>query len=165
MDYRTLIPQMWRQQQEDRWRAALKVAMMNRAAPPPPYYDDLLSLTRSLISEGRYDLAVVVAQMACEVVTEQALTPILAGRKAPWNFNVGNKDVRKVYIKLTHDAIDTASFWPRFETHVVRRHEVVHRGRRVSETEARESLTAATDFLSHVEGVWVKLASIAANTP
>jgi hypothetical protein len=40
---------------------------------------------------------VIVAQMACEVITEQTMIPLLAGRKAPWNFNLGNKGVRTAY--------------------------------------------------------------------
>jgi hypothetical protein len=169
MDYRMLIPQMWHRHQEEQWRAAVKVAMINRPGPPPPpYYRNLLTLADMLITEGRqelrHELAVIVSQIACEVLIEQTLTPLLAGQKAPWNFNVGSKKVRNLYIKLTHDAIDTASFWTRFEAHVVRRHEVVHRGQRVSATEAQESLTAATDFVGHVEGVRDKLAAIVTAT-
>src|SRR2546427_11597323 len=45
-----------------------------------PYYSDLLALADALVAEGRYELTVVVAQMACEVVVEQTLTPLLKGK-------------------------------------------------------------------------------------
>jgi hypothetical protein len=158
MDYRILIPHMWREQAEEHWRAAVKVAMMNRPAPPPTYHRELLSLSGTLIHEGRCDIAVIIAQMACEVLTEETLTPLLKGRKPSWNFNVGNPKVRKLYIKLTHDRIDTAPFWTKFGAHVTRRHKVVHRGHRVSPAEALESLSVATEFVDHVEKVQKKLA-------
>jgi hypothetical protein len=86
------------------------------------------------------------------------LTPLLAaGQKPPRNFNLGNKDVRKLYTKLTGDAIDTAPdiapVWARFETHVVRRHKVVHHGHRVSAADAQDSLAVATEVINHVEKV------------
>jgi hypothetical protein len=99
------------------------------------------------------ELVVIVAQMACEVLTEQTLTPLLASQRRPWNFNVGNKAVRKLYTKLTHDAIDATPFWARFELHVDRRHKIVHHGQHANTTEAQESLTVTTEFVDHVEKV------------
>jgi len=66
---------------------------------PPPYYRELLSLASALIAEARYEfrheLAVIVAQMACEVVVEQTLTPRLKGEKPPKTFNLaGGKVLR-----------------------------------------------------------------------
>jgi hypothetical protein len=143
----------WKRNQEEQWRAGVRAAMANRTAPPAPYYRDLLSLSASLIGEGRHEAAVIVAQMACEVLTEQTLTPLLRKGQARANFNLDDKDVRKLYIKLTHDAIDQAPFWPNYRPHVVRRHQVVHRGRRVTPTEAQESLSIATQLVDHVENV------------
>ena len=133
--------------------------MANRIAPPPPYYRDLLALSAGLIGEGRHDLAVIVAQMVCEVLSEQMLMPLLGKRrKALQTFDVHKGKVRHLYTKLTHDPIDKAPFWAMHRTHVARRHEVVHRGRRVSPTEAQESLSVATQFVDHVENVQRSLA-------
>jgi hypothetical protein len=123
------------------------------AAPAPPYYRDLLALSQALITEGRPELAVIVAQMACEVLSEQVLLQRLRRSDVPPMFNVHNKRVLALYKKVTKDPIDKAAFWKGYGTHAIRRHEVVHRSRRVSLDEARESLAAATAFVNHVEAV------------
>jgi len=140
----------WRRQNEDRWRAAVKaMAVMNWSAQPA-YHDELLTLCNTLITENRYELAVVVAQMACEIVAEQMLTPLLKGGRKPWNFNLASKEPLRLYKSLTRDPIDAAAFWPTYTVHATRRHEVVHRGQRVNETEARESFNAARQFVMHL---------------
>jgi hypothetical protein len=145
---------MWRQQQEEHWRVAVNAQMvMNRSPILSPYYSDLLGLAEDLIKEGRYELVVVVAQMACEVVVEQTLMPRLKGKQPPQNFNVHRKDTRRVYKRLTHDTIETQPFWAAYERHVVRRHNVVHRGVRVGQAEARDSTFTAQLFVKHVDQV------------
>ena len=148
----------FQQQQEQQWRAAVRILLLNETPPALPYERELLSLSGTLITENRPELAVIVAQMACEVVVEQLLIPMLKGQR-PWNFNVDNKVVRKLYIKHTHDPISGAPFWVAYHAHAERRHKVVHGGQRVSTAEARESLTAATQFVDYVESVRRSLAS------
>ena len=144
----------WTRLRYQQWRVAANATMMNRTIPPAEYYRDLLAMSNSVITEGRHELAVIVAQMACEVLIEQTLTPLLKAPKAArMNFNVRRKDMLKLYTTLTHDRIDNATFWPMHGTHATRRHEVVHRGRRVNPAEAQESLTVATQFVDHVESV------------
>jgi hypothetical protein len=164
MDYWTIPQQWWKRQSEEQWRAAVGATMrMNRTVPPSLYYRDLLDLADTLIVEGRPELAVIVAQMACEVVVEQTLTPLLQRKKPPGNFNVHGK-ARKAYKRLTHDPIDKQSFWNSYGTHAIRRHDVVHRGRRVSTAEAQESLAVARQFVDHVETVQNNLAGVATPT-
>jgi len=128
--------------------------MRTRIAPPLPYYRDLLALAATLVTEGKPDLAVIVAQMACEVLSEQMLLPRIGDRS---NFNVHNKEVLRLYKMVTRDPIDTAVFWVKYDEHVVRRHEVINHSRRASLDEARESLAAATAFVDHVEAVRSRL--------
>src|SRR5712692_8365297 len=148
------VPEMWRRQREEHWRVAVNAqTMMNRSPILSPYYSDLLGLADALVAEGRYELAVVVAQMACEVVVEQTLTPLLKGKKPPQNFNVHGKGARHVYKLLTHDTIEKQPFWQSYGRHVVRRHDVVHRGGRVGPAEARDSTFTARQFVEHVDQV------------
>jgi hypothetical protein len=128
----TTAHRSWRNQAEARWRAAVSATMMmNRSTPPPPpYYNDLLALADDLFKEGRYELAVVVAQMACEVVVEQTLTPLLKGKKRPKNFNLEGGALG-VYTRLTTDQITKKPFWKPFIRHAKRRHDVIHFGGRV----------------------------------
>jgi len=122
---------------------------------PPPYYTDLLNLADILIREGRYELAVIAAQMACEVVVEQTLTPLLKGKrgKALGNFNLAGRALN-VYVQYTNDrSITDQDFWKPFIRHAKRRHDVIHFGGRVHPAEARDSTTAARQFVEHVEQV------------
>jgi hypothetical protein len=154
-----IIHQSWQQSDADS-RAVVDanmIMMKNRRVPPPPYYRDLLSLASTLIAEARYELrfelAVILAQMACEVVVEQTLTPLLKGKKPPGTFNLEGGALAK-YTLLTHDkSITKKPFWKPFTRHAKRRHKVVHRGVRVDPTQAQESLNAATQFVDHVEKV------------
>jgi len=153
-----IIRGWWEQQHRAHWRAAITMNMMNRTPlPPPPYYRDLLSLASTLIAEARYEfryeLTVIVAQMACEVVVEQTLTPLLKGKKRPRTFNLQGGALN-AYTQSTHDrAITKQPFWKPFTHHAKRRHKVVHGSARVNHAEAQESLTVATQLVNHVEKV------------
>jgi len=140
----------WQRQNEQRWRTAVKAMSMNWTTQPP-YHDELLTLSHTLIGEGKYDLAVVVAQMACEVLAEQTMRPLLKpGQKKPWNFNLASKEPLKLYKKLTHDKIDAETFWPTYTKHVERRHKILHGSERANEAQARESFDVARAFVMHL---------------
>jgi HEPN domain-containing protein len=145
---------MWRRHDEELRRAAVMATMrvMNQTPPSPPYYSDLLGLADALLREGRYELAVVVAQMACEVVVEQTLTPFLKDKR-PKTFDL-TTGVINSYMRWTRDRnITKQSFWKPYCRHAQRRHDVVHRGARVSPSEARDSTTTARQFVEHVDQV------------
>jgi len=80
----------WEHQHRAHWRAAISANMMNRMPLPAPYYRDLLSLAATLIAEARYEfryeLVVIVAQMACEVVVEQTVDAAPQGQEAAYYF-------------------------------------------------------------------------------
>ena len=152
-----IIRGWWEQQHRAHWRAAVSANMMFRTPPPPPYYRDLLGLASVLIAEARYEfrheLAVIVAQMACEILVEQTVASRVKSLKPRQTFNLHAKETRKLYKSATADDIEQTHFWPQYGPHAIRRHEVVHRGRRVNQAEAQESLTVATQFVDHVEKV------------
>ena len=147
----------WDHQHRPQRLAAADASMMFFRMPPSPYYRDLLGLASTLISEAkhqfRYELAVILAQMACEVLVEQTVASRVKSLKPRQTFNLHAKETRKLYKSATADDIEQAHFWPQYGPHAIRRHEVVHRGRRVSPAEAQESLTVATQFVAHVEKV------------
>jgi hypothetical protein len=151
------ILRTWWNQGEERWREAVRAStLLHRTPPPPPYYRALLFLASDLITgqyELRHELVVIVAQMACEVVVEQTLTPLLKGKKPPRTFNLEGGALPK-YTQLTHDrSIKKQPFWKPFVHNAKLRHKVVHRGSRVGETDANKALTMATQFVDHVERV------------
>ncbi len=156
----TAILRTWWNQEDERWRAAVKATtFIQRTPPPPPYYRALLSLASDLISgqyELRHELAIAAAQMACEVVVEQTLTPLLKGKKPPKNFNLagGKGGALETYKKLTDDrSITKKPFWTPFVHHADLRNKIVHAGKRVGQADAEKSLSVATQFVDHVENV------------
>jgi hypothetical protein len=152
------ILRTWWDQGDERRREFVRASrLLYHTPPPPPYYRALLGLASSLIAEDRYELrhelAVIVAQMACEVVVEQTLTPLLKGTKPPRTFSLEGGALSK-YTLLTHDrSITKKPFWKPFVRYAKLRHKVVHRGARVGEADAHKALTMATQFVEHVEKV------------
>jgi hypothetical protein len=153
------ILRTWWNQGDERWREAVRAStLLHRTPPPPPYYRALLSLAQDLLTGGQYELrhelAIVVAQMACEVVVEQTLTPLLPkNKKPPKNFNLegGKGAALETYTRLTHDQITKEPFWKPFVHHANLRHKIVHAGKRVGQADAEKSLRVATQFVDHVE--------------
>ena len=65
-----------------------------------------------LLAEGRYDLAVIVAQMACEVLVEQTVASRVKSLDPRQTFNLHAEKTRKLYNRATGDDIEKAHFWP-----------------------------------------------------
>ena len=150
-----MVPHMWATQAANSRAAVLAATtlLMRNRVPLSPYYSDLLALADALFKGSRSELAVVVAQMACEVVVEQTLTPRRRERKAPPNYNLRKKVTRQIYEQVTRDSIRTHPFWAAYGRHVDRRDKVVHHGHRVDPSEARDSITTAHQFVEHVDTV------------
>jgi hypothetical protein len=151
-----IIQESW-QQQDSRAVVYENVTMKKNQMVPSPYYRELLSLASALVADGRYafryELAVIVAQTACEILVEQTIASRVKGLNPQQTFNLHNKKTRKLYKSATADDIEKVHFWPQYGPHAIRRHEAVHRGRRVGPAEAQESLAVATQFVDHVEKV------------
>jgi hypothetical protein len=69
--------------------------LCSREAEVVTYPQNLFSLARTLIDEGRFSIAVIVAHMACEIATERSA--------------------------LTGDEVQTAAFWQKFKESAQRR--------------------------------------------
>lgn len=143
-------------------KASIKVAASVTAkAKVTTYPQALLVTARSLIDTGQHSIAVVVSHMACEVATERALSDAFAKNgiqyleesvsKLLGSFNIGNPRLRKLYADLTGDLIEDQPFWQKFKESSERRNHIIHRGKIVGEDEARESLKAATDLITHLK--------------
>jgi hypothetical protein len=138
--------------------ASAKVSLQTETITYP---DSLLSLARTLINEGRYSIAVIVAHMACEIATERSLSAAFATRglqylEAPVDellngYNLANERIRKLYIALTGDEVETESFWQRFKESARRRNSIIHSGAIVGRAEAKESYKAAADLVAHLQ--------------
>jgi hypothetical protein len=85
-----------------------------------PYPERLLAVAQDLIAREEFSIAMVVAHMACEIRTEQALSR----RRKMSGYNLGNSRVRNLYNVVTGDQIEGQSFWPAFKRAAALRHNV-----------------------------------------
>jgi hypothetical protein len=128
-----------------------------------PYHENLLALARQLIQEGRHQLAVVVAQMASEVLAEQVLAARLErrnlGELEKWidwrtpSSNLSSEIVLKLYVALTGDQIQEQPFWGDYKAHVELRNDIVHGGRQVDLATAEKSVEVVSKLLQHLAAV------------
>src|SRR5262249_41237884 len=125
------------------------------------YPRNLLSVARTLIDEGRFSIAVIVAHMACEIATERSLAEAFAIKELQYleasvddlinGYNLANDRIRKLYTALTGDEVQTAAFWQNFKESAQRRNKIIHGGTIVGKTEAEEAYEAATAFVAHLK--------------
>lgn len=137
------------------WAAGTVVALRSMCRPWRCHHDG-----------GSYDYTVVAAQTACEVLVLETLTDLLkltsGGSALPFAtawFEKNNRTpslrderLRDLWNALAADQIQETEWWSAYQTHVVRRHGVVHRGHDPSRREAQDSLQAAHAFIGHVAG-------------
>lgn len=166
------IPELWRRRDEDYWRIAATAMSRGRTPQPPPYHEELLDTSRRLIAEGdekKYQLAVVMAQAACEILTDQVITALIErvepeslrawiGERTTQRNHFANKRVRELYSALTGDEINPGEgLWQQYVTHVERRHKVVHRGDAVSKDDATHSYETARQVIDYLRAVQERL--------
>ena len=109
------------------------------------------------------EIAVILSQMACEIVCELAFTAVVAKKKVSGlqttvdellpSYNLGAERVRKAYVALSGDKITTQPYWADFKAHVKRRNQIVHKGARATPVDAEESIAVAKSLVSHLERI------------
>jgi hypothetical protein len=129
----------------------------------PPWYRSLLESANRLMSDGQREIAVVTAQMACEIYTETAFSTLFRKKAVQYledsiagllpSYNLGNDRVRNLYVALTGDNIQDQPFWSRYKSAVSLRNGAIHRGERVSEIQAQDALRAFEEVVHHIESV------------
>ncbi len=124
-------------------------------------HEILLDTAKSLISQEHYMSAVVIAQTACEILTELTIKTILVAKRLDYldhpisgllpNYNLGNEKVRKLYVALSGDKIQDTPFWVGYTKMVTLRNKVVHKGTRPSLQQAEQAYKAAKELIKHLE--------------
>jgi hypothetical protein len=122
---------------------------------------ELLDRGDELFAQKHYDLAVIVAQTACEVLVADAMRSLLEGQASEdllgWlmsgvsSYTLIDDSTRKLWNKLTDTEIQTEGWWENYREHVKRRNKIVHAGERVDADAARSSLAAARELFSFIE--------------
>jgi hypothetical protein len=163
MDFMPQIARQWHERLRRRMARVVGTAPLRQSTSGPALHQELLVVARRLASQGEHRAAVVIAQTACEVLTEQVIRHLLELARAKalkdWaldvignrNFNLDNERVRKLYVALSDDRIMDRSLWAPYQAHVRLRHRVAHRGELPSEGEAKASCDAAGALLEHLE--------------
>ena len=148
-----------------RW--SIIVRMLLLFANQPPYHEALLHAAKTNLDAHQHAIALVIAHMACEVLTEQAISAAFKARGVEWlddavtdglpSRNLGNDRVLAVYVALTNDPIQTATFWQKFKETSALRNKAVHHGRRITADEGRIACEAAEAMVTHLSAVMRKL--------
>lgn len=124
------------------------------------YPQELLSIAKSLIDSGLYNIAVVVSHMACEIATERAFANSFTNKGIQYlenavtsllnGYNITNDRVRTLYTALTDDDIQKQPFWQRLKESTTRRNKIIHKGLTVGKTEAEDSHQVASDLVVYL---------------
>jgi hypothetical protein len=122
-----------------------------------PLHEDLLDSARRFIAQEHHGVAVVLAQTAAEVFTEQMRTQLVQRQVSAdvgkWIVSRTGRARARIdfYVAVTGDRIkDDHEFWPEYTKHLARRNEVVHQGRRVSKEEAEHSCRVVQTMISRM---------------
>ncbi len=130
------------------------------------HWTKLLDAAERLYNTGEYGVAVVVAQTACEVIVERAMTQAFAAKKVPEledpmlrylsSYSLDGDRNRKFYNALTgddmgHNPGGTIGFWQGYRKLVEHRNLTVHSGHDLPQADARADLNAAKQFVAHIE--------------
>jgi hypothetical protein len=135
------------------------------AVPVLPYHYDVLTSARDFLDAGMDDIAVIMAQTACEIATEHVISRLLGHHKLPPIFepwvkagvrrsDIADDRVLTLYRTLSDDqGITREPFWQPYRKHVEARNGVVHQGKHVSKEQAQESYDVALKLIHHFEAV------------
>jgi len=155
----------------------ITLGVMATSTPPLPstsqdFALQLLHAAEEMLASGRYEVAVVTAQMACEMSVEQVFGVFFEARglsdlEAPIedllpSYNLGNDKVRRLYSALTFDQVSREFFWSEYKTMVSIRNKAVHAGGRVQQSQAAMALRIAAALLEHLNLVLAQATETAA---
>ena len=127
-----------------------------------PFHQKLLAEAKAALNLGQNEMAVVLAQTASEQCTEWAMATCFDSRGCKdltgpicdlvRPLDICNDRVRHLYSVLTGDSPKKKPFWKQLEAHAKRRHDVVHRGVKVSGEQANESVATVEQYVLYAEG-------------
>ena len=127
------------------------------------YPRELLESAKEMTLRSRHEIAVVTAQMACEICAERVLRTYYRFKEVTFlenaiedllpSYNLANEKVRRVYVALTGDPIQQQYFWSEYKTMVTIRNKAVHAGARIQESQAQMVCRIASSVVKHLQAV------------
>lgn len=127
------------------------------------HHETLIGMAKDALDRKEFELSVILATCACEMLTERAFRLLFSYRdieylydsviERQWEYNNITKERnRNLYIVLSKDDISkTFKGWSDFHKHYIRRHEIAHRGKTVDEEDAKKSLQIVNEYIKHIE--------------
>lgn len=125
------------------------------------YPQTLLSTARSLIDDGQFGIAVVVAHMACEIAIERSMSEAFSRKNIEYleepilgflnGYSLAKERDRILYNAITGDAIQQQNFWQKYTESATRRNKIIHAGKIVGKAEAEESFKVTSDLISYLK--------------
>jgi hypothetical protein len=115
-----------------------------------------------MIEQRRHELAVVTAQIACEIEIQDAIEAAVDAPEgslarmaidASPSWSLIDKRARKVFAAIFGKAPTGQAWWRDYTDHVKRRNNILHRGARVTEMDARRSLGVTEELVDWVQAV------------
>ncbi|GEM_PF-2026663 len=139
-----------------------KVPMARIEAVALHQHEMLLKKANEAVNRNEYSLAIILAQVACELCVERAFILLFSFNKidylyhsvtnAVFNYtNLKNEKAKDIYKALSKDDIGQASFWQSYKDHIKRRHKAAHQGTTFTKSEAEESCRVAKEFIDHID--------------
>jgi hypothetical protein len=123
--------------------------------------EELLARARELHGTGDHDLAVIIAQTACEVLVADAMRPIIASHASEdlragvlarvTSYTLVDDPTRRLWNRLTATEIQKEPWWEGYKSHVKRRNRIAHRGDRIDSSAAQLSIEAAQSLFDFIE--------------
>jgi hypothetical protein len=131
---------------------------MNAGADPPwlQHFDE----AADMIEQRRYELAVIAAQIACEIEIRDAIESAVDAPEGslarmaidgPRSWSLIDKRAEKIFAAIFRKTPTEEKWWRDYKDHVERRNNIVHRGARAAELDARVSLGVAEDLVDWVQ--------------
>ncbi len=131
---------------------------INAGADPPwlQHFDE----AADMIEQRRYELAVIAAQTACEVVIGEAIESAVDAPEGSLaqmaidgarSWSLRDTRARKIFAATLGKTPTQEEWWRDYRDHLDRRNNIVHKGAKVSEASARRSLGVAEDLVDWVQ--------------
>jgi hypothetical protein len=127
------------------------------------YPNALLTIAKSLIDQGHFNIAIITSHLGCEIAAERAFDAAYASKKLETlgeavdklmnGHNLGNARYRKLYNALTGNELEKEPFWPAFKAASEKRNAIVHKGYQAGKEEAEAALNAGRDLITHLKQI------------
>ena len=135
--------------------------------PVLPYHYDVLASARSFLAADKYDVAVIMAQTACEIATDDVITVLLRrqnlsdGILAWINKQIESRTTLKddrlygLDRALSCDELrkDQKALWEAYVRRADLRNDIVHAGAHAVKGQAVEACDTALDLFHHFEAM------------